>query len=76
MFEGRHRRGWVLVTGASGCVGGPLCPELMAAGWTVRAVVRSPEAARRLPEGVEHLAILGLGSETGLAEWYIARPQG
>lgn len=68
VFEGRHARGRVLVTGASGFVGGHLCPELMAAGWTVRAVVRNPEAARRLPEGVEHFMISGIGSETDWAE--------
>lgn len=39
--EGRGRR--VLVTGATGYVGGRLIPELVAAGFTVRAVARNPE---------------------------------
>lgn len=61
-------RGRALVTGASGFVGRHLCPELVAAGWTVRAVVRSPEAARQLPQGVEHFAVSGIGPETDWAE--------
>lgn len=39
--EGRGRR--VLVTGATGYVGGRLIPELVAAGFAVRAVARNPE---------------------------------
>ena len=61
-------RGRVLVTGASGFVGGHLCPELLNAGWTVRAAVRSPEASRRLPRGVEPLYVSGIGSETDWGE--------
>ena len=52
------------MTGASGFVGGHLCPELLEAGWSVRAVVRNPGAAEGLPRGVEPLYISEIGSET------------
>ena len=44
--------GLVLVTGASGYIGGRLVPELIARGYRVRVMVRgqSPEYARRWPE--------------------------
>lgn len=44
--------GLVLVTGASGYIGGRLVPELVARGYRVRVMVRgrSPEYARRWPE--------------------------
>ena len=46
--------GWILVTGASGYIGGRLVPELMARGYNVRIMVRaeSPEYNERWP-GVE-----------------------
>ena len=46
--------GRILVTGASGYIGGRLVPELMARGYTLRVMVRadSPEYAQRWP-GVE-----------------------
>ncbi|MCA1831910.1 MAG: complex I NDUFA9 subunit family protein [Actinomycetota bacterium] len=43
----------VLVTGASGFVGGHVVPRLVAEGMTVRALSRSPEG---LPAGVTHVA--------------------
>lgn len=61
-------KGRVLVTGASGFVGGHLCPELLESGWTVRAVVRSPEAADRLPRGVEPFYVSEIGPETDWGE--------
>ncbi|MFJ6604664.1 SDR family oxidoreductase [Streptomyces lydicus] len=38
-----------LVTGATGYIGGRLIPELLAAGYTVRALARSPEKLRDHP---------------------------
>lgn len=46
-----------LVTGATGLVGWHIANRLMADGWTVRALVRNPDAARpALPAGVEPIA--------------------
>jgi len=38
------------VTGGSGFVGGALCLELVRQGWTVTALLRSPDKSRRLAE--------------------------
>ncbi len=45
--DGRGRL--ALVTGATGYIGGRLVPELLAAGWRVRALARHPEALRDRP---------------------------
>ena len=44
--EGATPRGIVLVTGATGYIGGRLVPRLLAAGYTVRCLVRSAEKLR------------------------------
>ena len=47
LADGRGRV--ALVTGATGYIGGRLVPELLAAGWKVRALARRPEALRDRP---------------------------
>ena len=59
----------IVVTGASGFVGVRLCEDLVARGHQVRATIRSSEAARRLPEGVEPVSVADLGPDT---DWVVA----
>lgn len=56
----------VLVTGASGFVGHPLCEELLYRGYRVRAAVRS---STRFLEGVEAIEV---GDIDGGADWTVA----
>lgn len=58
----------VLVTGASGFVGGALCAALTAAGYRVRAATRNPEPAL---EKVTHERV-AVGKIDGSTEWYRA----
>lgn len=46
MTQHTSTRGTVLVTGATGYIGGLLVPKLLDAGWTVRALTRSAEKLR------------------------------
>jgi len=49
-----EERGTILLTGATGYVGGRLLPLLVSDGWRVRCLARNPENLRpRMPEGVE-----------------------
>lgn len=58
----------VVVTGANGFVGQPLCATLLAAGHKVRAVVRRDEALRALPEGAEAVVLPQLDESTDWSE--------
>lgn len=50
----RARRGQILLTGATGYVGGRLLPLLAADGWRVRCLARQPDnLSPRVPAGVE-----------------------
>ena len=46
----------VAVTGAAGFLGSALCAHLAASGFGVRALVRDPERAEAVSEGVERAA--------------------
>jgi uncharacterized protein YbjT (DUF2867 family) len=49
-----HKPGHILLTGATGYVGGRLLPLLGADGWRVRCLARQPEhLSPRVPDGVE-----------------------
>ncbi len=49
-----EKRGAVLLTGATGYVGGRLLPLLVADGWQLRCLARHPEnLAPHVPQGVE-----------------------
>ncbi|NQU61355.1 MAG: NAD-dependent epimerase/dehydratase family protein [Rhodospirillales bacterium] len=57
----------VLVTGATGFVGNALCPELLGAGYDVRAAVRRLDHPD-IPEGVEPCLVPEIGPDTDWAE--------
>ncbi|MDD2858475.1 MAG: SDR family oxidoreductase [Candidatus Nanopelagicales bacterium] len=52
-----------LVTGATGYVGGRLIPELLAAGFTVRVLARSPEKLRDIPWSSQVEIVVGDASD-------------
>lgn len=54
----------VLVTGATGFVGRPLCEQLLLNGCSVRACVRSTEVLPSLPGDVQATAIASIGADT------------
>jgi len=45
----------ILVTGATGFIGQHLCQQLLGSGYRVKALLRSFEQAKKLPQGLEHL---------------------
>ena len=56
-IQGRNIRGPILLSGASGYVGGRLLPLLLADGWQVRCLARQPERLlSRVPAGVQVVA--------------------
>lgn len=61
------------VTGGSGFVGGALCVELVRQGWTVTALLRSPDKSRRLAEQGVHLVQGDILDPASIAR---AMPQG
>lgn len=54
----------VLITGASGFIGRPLCSQLLASGCSVRAAVWRNDATERLPADIESTIIDSIGPET------------
>ena len=58
----------VLVTGANGFIGVPLCTRLLAEGWSVYGVVRSTAAIERLPHGVEPVVVGSFSTDTSWQE--------
>ena len=59
----------VLVTGASGFIGGRLLPAATSFGLSVRAATRKAERAASLPEGSDYIEVGDLGPST---EWSAA----
>ena len=55
----------VLVTGASGFVGQPLCAEMLRQGWHVRAALRAPH---QLPVGIDPVIVGPIDSVTDWTE--------
>jgi len=58
----------VLVTGATGFIGRPLCAKLAVSGWLVRSAVRRQPAESFLPAGTETAVIPGVGPGTDWEE--------
>lgn len=58
----------VLVTGATGFVGMPLCRAMLATGWHVRGTHRSARNATLLPDGVELIHIPSINRDTDWSE--------
>lgn len=54
----------VLVTGATGFVGRPLCEQLLLNGCSVRGSVRSAAALTGLPAGMQATAFVAIGADT------------
>ena len=57
----------VLITGATGFIGGALCRRMLQAGWQVRGTVRTLSDQERLPTGVEAVIIGSIGPDTAWA---------
>ncbi len=60
--------GKILVTGATGFIGGALCARLLAEGVPARAAVGREEPACSFPEGIAAVSIDSIGQDTDWAE--------
>ena len=58
----------VLVTGATGFVGGALCKKLLTGGWPVVGTYRTDCSVKKLPAGIEKTWIKSIGPNTDWQE--------
>ena len=62
-FPSRHQKHRVLVTGASGFIGSPLCRLLLADGHRVWAMNRSESSANIYPDGLDGITYQSVGDQ-------------
>lgn len=58
----------ILITGATGFVGRPLCEELLSRAMRVRGIVRSTDLPTELPAGTDVVMLKSLGPDTDWSE--------